>query len=585
MSQSAKSSKKSHVLVKHQDNSRHLLLAATAALVLGGGAIAGWFLTRPALDKILPTGYQVLPANVLITVSVSTEPTQWQQLRSQGTSESRAMLDRMLADWQDQFLTRQGLDFARDIQPWVGSEVTLAVMPESAKASSPTSPLGVPMVAVVPVANPVQALQSLRTSSDRGGVTWKERDYNGTKLRESQGNADLRLSMTVLDNRFLVLATSPKLIEQVVDTVKSGITLRDTPGYQSAWQAVHDPKAFANVFVNVPLAATQVAAKPASPVKPEAFAQTQQNQGFVLSAVLAEQSVQIKGLSWLKADSKRRLAVYNNARLIPNILPDSTYMFLSGGNLKQTWQDYDQGADSNSLAPIPPARLKDGLKTLADLDFDQDVLSWMGGEYALALIAAPASQSARNSGTGVALFAQASDRRGAEQFFQKLNQAVTTRYQFQSKEQQVQGQTVTTWLDQNNRLVATHGWLENNIAFLTAGAPVSETFVPKPTAPLAASEAFLKGVPVTLNPNNGHFFLDMTKTIKNPMPSLPFLPSGNPWVQAMDSIGVTAAVRDERSSRFDVEIKLKKSGDVPPFASPDSPTQTQPSPSATPTGQ
>lgn len=582
MSQSAKSSKRSNVLVKHQDNSRQLLLAATAALVLGGGAIAAWFFTRPALDKILPTGYQVLPPNVLMTFSVSTDPTQWQQLRSQGTTESRAMLERMLAEWSDRFLTQQSFDYTRDIQPWVGSEVTLAVMPESTPEAS-ASPLGAPMVAVVPVANPIQALQSLRTSSDRGGVTWKERDYNGAKVRESQGKDGLNLSMTVVDNRFLVLANNPKLTEQVVDAVKSGITLRDTPGYQAAWGAVHDPKAFANVFVNVPIAANNVAAKPASPVKPDAFAQAQQNQGFVLSAVLAEQSIQIKGLSWLKADSKRRLAVYNNARLMPNILPDSTYMFLSGGNLKQTWQDYDQGAEANALAPVPPARLKDGLKTLAGLDFDQDVLSWMGGEYALALIAAPASQSARNTGTGIALFAQASDRRGAEQFFQKLDQAVATRYQFQKKEQQIQGQTVNTWLDQNNRLVATHGWLENNIAFLTAGAPVSETFVPKPAAPLAASAAFLKGVPANPNPNNGHFFLDMTKTIKNPMPNLPFLPSGNPWVQAMDSIGVTAAVRDELSSRFDIEIKLKKSGDVQPLPSPGSTTEAQPSATATPT--
>jgi hypothetical protein len=566
MSQSAKPSKRSSVILKRKDNPQPLLIAGAVALVAAGAGTAVWFFTRPPLEKILPTGYQVLPPQTLMTLSVPSDPAQWQSLRSLGTTQSRTLFDKTLAEWRDRLLGAEDLDYGRDIQPWVGSEITFALLPQGEVAGSSAQ---MPLVVVVPVANPVQAVQSLRTSQDRGGAAWTERDYQGFKLRERQGRDGQRVAVTIVDNQFLVAAFTPKALEQVVDAIKDGVTLKDIPGYQSAWGAIQDAKAksFANVFVNVPMTAHRIADKPASPVKPDDFARTQQNQGFVLSAALGESNVSIQGVSWLKPDG-RRLAVYNNARLMPTLLPASTYMFLSGGNLKQTWQDYDAGAETNTLAPLPPARLRDGLKNWAGLDFDQDVLAWMGGEYAIAFIAAPDTKTNQSGGTGISVLAQASDRRLAEQFFQKLDQAVTSRYQFQVQAQTIQNQAVTTWVDKNNRAIATHGWLENNVAFLTAGAPVSESFVPKPAQPLATTESFTQGIPTGLSPNNGHFFLDVTKTIKNPMPNLPFLPSGNPLVQAIESIGVTAAVRDEKSTRFDLNIKLKKEGTVPAFPAP-----------------
>jgi hypothetical protein len=588
MNKSVKQPIKPSVLMPKKDPSRLLLISGAAAALIGGGAIAGWFLVvKPQQEASLPTGVGVIPANVLMTVSVSTNPAQWQQLRALGTTQSRAVLDQNLTQLRDRLFTKNGLDYAQDIQPWVGQEVTLAFLPAAATsdAKQPTSPTlaapGQAIAAVLPIANPIQALQILKKS--QSGSQWTERTYQGIQIRERQGKTTPALSTSVLENQFLVVTTTPKLMEQVIDASKTGVSVADTPGYQQVWDSIKTEPILAKIFVNVPAAAKAVAAGGLSPVTPESLAQRQQNQGFASSVSLTASGLSFQGISWLKPDSERSLLVQNNARIIPSLLPASTYMMASGSDLKQLWQDYGQGAQTNPVAPIPPEQLRDGLKSLTGLDFEKDFLAWMGGEYALAFVPAPAS-AARTSGTGIALLAQASDRRAGEDFFQKLDQAVSSRHQFQVKPDTVNGQSVTTWSDAAGRLIASHGWLENNVAFFTAGAAITDTLVPRPKTTLADSALFTKAVPTGLKPNNGHFFLNVSQTINHPMPLLPFLPSGNPLVQAIDTIGVTAAVRDTYSTRFDIWVQLQKSGTVQPLPNPgvslqENPKNSSPTPS------
>lgn len=109
-------------------------------------------------------------------------------------------------------------------------------------------------------------------------------------------------------------------------------------------------------------------------------------------------------------------------------------------------------------------------------------------------------------------------------------------------------------------MTATHGWLDGNVAFLTLGAPVADTIVPKPATTLASTEQFQKTVPSELNPNNGQFFLNVDSTVKAlPLPQ--FFPGQQMLVEAMRSIGVTAAVSDPRSIRYDIFVALKKAAE------------------------
>ena len=126
-------------------NNKLLLLVLATSLLVGGGIAAYWLLIQPQKLAQLPLGANIIPPEALLTVSVSTEPSKWQQLREFGTPQTQAILDNYLVDWRDRTLTDNGYNYQKDIQPWVGKEATLAVMSLQAAPA---------MVMVLPIAKP-----------------------------------------------------------------------------------------------------------------------------------------------------------------------------------------------------------------------------------------------------------------------------------------------------------------------------------------------------------------------------------------------------------------------------------------------
>ena len=113
-----------------KNKSSLLLTLGAAGLLVGGGIAAYWLLIQPQrLAENLPVGVNIIPQNALLAVSVSTQPAKWQQLREFGTPQTQATLDNYLVELRDRFLSANGYNYQQDIQPWVGNEVTLAVVP------------------------------------------------------------------------------------------------------------------------------------------------------------------------------------------------------------------------------------------------------------------------------------------------------------------------------------------------------------------------------------------------------------------------------------------------------------------------
>ncbi|BCX10867.1 MAG: hypothetical protein KatS3mg066_4726 [Fischerella sp.] len=99
------------------------------------------------------------------------------------------------------------------------------------------------------------------------------------------------------------------------------------------------------------------------------------------------------------------------------------------------------------------------------------------------------------------------------------------------------------------------------MAFFALGAPVSDRIIPKLNNTLANTPLFQQTVPSEPNPTNGQFFLDVERTVQNfPLPTL--LPNQKTFLAATRSIGITSAVNDSRSNRYDIFLALKKVGDA-----------------------
>ncbi|MDZ8189809.1 MAG: DUF3352 domain-containing protein [Nostoc sp. ChiSLP02] len=546
-----------------------LVLALSAAgLLIGGGSAAYWLLTQrqPSWDDLL-VGANIIPGDALFAVSLTTDPQQWQKLREFGTKETQAELDKNLVQLRDRFLTNNGYDFQKDIAPWVGNNVTIAILaPKTASKSVPkpvTTDENVAveqqsMVMVLPVKNPEIAKSVFAQPKALKEGKWVERTYQGIAIKQNQGQTGENFSAALLDGRFLVITDSPKATERAIDAYKNQTSLATTGGFAENFPKIANKQPFAQFYVNVPTAAKIAAASPNRPLPAQVLAQLQNNQGLAASMTLEPEGIGLKGVSWLNPNSQRVLAVENKAGKMPSRVPAETLMMISGGNLYRWWGDYVLTSQGNPLSPIAPEQLRGGVKSLTDLDLDKDLLSWMKGEFSLSLIPnTPKQDSPDNFRAGLLFMVQTSDRKLAEESISQLDEVMANQYQYQVQLAKVAGKPVVNWVSPYGTLAATHGWLDGDVAFLVVGAPITDKILPKPNTTLATTLPFLQTVPTELNPTNGQFFLDVERTVKNfPLPTL--IPNQQILLGATRSIGMTSAVSDNRSHRYDIFIALKK---------------------------
>lgn len=558
------------------------LPVGAAVLLVGGGASAYWLLNqRGASSGELPIGAEVIPQDALMTLSVSTDPGQWQQLREFGTPQSQAAFDKNLAQLRDRLLTANGYDYAKDIQPWIGKEASIALLspqPLSAAPNTPTPTASKPVaIVVLPIQNQLQAKQLLEQPRPQAGKL-VDRTYKGFQIKETQGKAE-NISATVFDGKLLVVTTDPKAMDRAIDTYKGeGQTaLKATPGYAQAVGKIQAAQTFGKLYLNFPAATAFSAANAGKAAAPN-LAQSQ-TQGVAATVSLEPEGVHFKGVTWYKPDSQKTLQVENKGKSMPGRLPASTLMMASGGNLKQFWQNYSQGAAAiNLVQPASPDWLPNALKSTVNMDLEQDFLPWMQGEFSLAMVATPEGTP---SGLpfNLLFMVQSSDRRATEATFKQLDQTMADKYKFKVEETKVGDQPLTNWSLPALGFTATHGWLNDDVTFIALGSPtvpVVNEIAPKPSASLADSQAFKTSVPTDPNPNNGNFFVnvDAYKAKKLPLPQLPI---GNQnLLDAIRSIGVTAAISDDRTTRYDVTVLLQKAGTPAPLPSPTIPSRTNP---------
>ncbi|MEH1950925.1 MAG: DUF3352 domain-containing protein [Nostoc sp.] len=570
---------------KNKKPSLVLTLSATG-LLIGAGSVAYWLLAQRQISSSdLLVGANIIPSDALFAVSLTTDPQQWQKLRQFGTKETQTELDKNLVQLRDRFLTNNGYDFQKDIAPWVGDDIAIAILAPTTENKPAPKPVTTnesaasdqqSMVMVLPVKNSEIAKSILAQPKTLKQGKWIDRTYQGIAIKQSEGQAGQNFSAALLDGRFVVITDSPKATERAIDAYKNKTSLATTGGFAENFPKIANYQPFAQFYVNVPTAAKIAAASPNRPLPAQVLAQLQNNQGLAGTITLESEGIRVKGVSWLNPNSQRVLAVENKAGKMQSRIPAETLMMLTGGNLQRLWRDYVLTSQGNPLSPIAPEQIRGGIKSLTDLDLEKDLLSWMKGEFSLSVIpATPKEGSPNDFRAGLLFMVQTSDadsgqslRKSAEASISKLDEVMKNQYQFQVQPGKVAGQPVVNWVSPYGTLTATHGWLDGDIAFLVVGAPISDKIVPKPNYTLAGTLPFQQTVPTEPNPTNGQFFLDVERTVKNfPLPTL--IPNQQTLLDATRSIGMTSAVSDNRSNRYDIFIELKKVTNATTLPSPE----------------
>lgn len=540
-----------------------LLITLGAAFLLIGGGIAAYLLMEQRHFSLgdSPEGSQLIPQDALLTASISTDSAQWQQLNRFGTPETQAAFNKQLTQLKENILRSNGLDYDLDIKPWLGKTVMISYLTSGAMVTGKSS---LPDLIVLPIEKLDKAQPLLEKVKSQTGLQLAERSYKGIEIRETKKGNSQNYSVAVM-GRFVVVTNNPKTMDQAIDIYKGEASVAATPGYGQALGKINTKTPFVQLYLNMPVLSAVVAGNSKRQLSPSDAAAKQQMQGLAAIATLESEGILFQGVSWFKPNSSEKYQVENSTSRLPRRLPGDTLLMVSGGNLAKFWQDYTRGSQSNSLAMIAPDTLSESLKSILGVDLEENLLPWMGGDFSLALV--PASPEALTNpenqrlqlAAGVVFMVQSSDRSRAEETLQQINKVMESRHRFQVEETKVKNQPVVNWKSSLGGVNITHGWLEGNVLFVTLGAPITADFLPQPKAALTQNLLFQQTVPTQPNPNNGQFFLDVENTLNSGTLNFSqFLPPEQKmWAKAIRAIGVTSAISDKRSNRFDLFVQLK----------------------------
>jgi Protein of unknown function (DUF3352) len=553
-------SKSQTVTVKQKQRRRLVASTGVAALVVGFMAIGIWRLFAGNSTRLdTSNGMSLLPQDTFFSVSISTDPARWQKFTEFGIPVSRGVFEQQIGKFQTDFLTHYGYDYQRDIQPWIGKQILLGYLDNSGANPSKSTVGNIShqqTIAILPIADRGAAQRVVEQHQTPIDANLVESNYKGVSVREFKRKTGT-MAIALLDN-FVAIASDRSGLERVIDTQQNGKSLLTVPGYTKALTEIEIDRPFAQIYVNIPVATAVAAANSPQALAADKLAQAQNQQGIAANATLETEGIAWKGISWLKPDAKQKLVVDNQAPNMASNFPANTLVMVSGGNLQRLWQDYVRSVETNPMSSLKPDALARDLDNWTGLELESEILNWSKGQFGVAMVPKPA-QADTELGAGLIMIQQVSDRSAAEKAFAKLDQTMQQKQSFKIAKVQIGGKEAIDWVSPLSGTMATHGWLDRNLAFLSLGAPVATTFVPQPQSRLSDHQLFQESTRSTLNNHNGQFFIDIDQTINAgnlPLPALsPEVVAG---FKAVRSLGVTSAVFDESSNRFDLFVGLKK---------------------------
>ena len=564
-----------------------LLVLASAALLLGAGGLTFWLTSRRQWhNQALPLGARAIPADALAVVALSSDRGQWQRLRQLGNASSRDQFDQLVGQWRDRLVTQAGLDFAKDVQPWLGEEVTLALLPGDSIAppGELSTALGAPDQLT---RSPWIALLPLR---DGAGVQAKLADhlgaaqavegnpYRGVNLQQLGTDPEQLLYVAVLSPDLALVSAQADLVKRGIDSWRGGESLADRPGFAKAFEQLPEPNPLVRLYLDVPKAVTALAQAVEPPLAPNRLQALQSPRSLAGTLSLKNQKLHLQALSWLD-QGPAGFTTGNRADQMPQRLPATSLLMLSMGDFQQFWQDFKAGQQLSALFPFRPEDLSLTLQSATGLSLEEDFLPWMAGEFGLAVLAPPQPKLQEDGvalpNPALVLMVKTSDRTAATSTLTRLDEVIANRYRFAVDAIDLGGVAVTRWTAPFDSLTLAHGWLAGDVLFFTVGQGIAELVAPQPGRTLAQTSVFQATTGDAPRPNNGHFFIDLVDLAKadNQLLLPPLPQEGLFSVAGLEAMGVTATVLSDRQVRYDISLNLKR-GDRSP-----SPPDPQPIPS------
>jgi hypothetical protein len=381
-----------------------MAIAALLAVVLVAAGSVYWFWAKSPLTLLRgasvaePMAAMFVPKNSPAMVSLLVNPDRLQALRRMRTPwklrlESRTEFDRL----KRSLLAETDLKYDRDIKPWLGDEITVALTSLDVDRNPANG--GQPGYLVsLAVKNPIKSREFL-------DIFWQDRanagadlvfeDYKGVKLISSQPQRQLfksRRKSEMLDfnpfadsksqgwssgvvgDRFVLFANSVEELRQAINRVQAtDLNLTSSPTYQQAIANL-PPNPLGIAVLDVPKLNGWLNKTTPSTTSPQplAIALSANPQGLLADTLWLGDTHPLATLPPLShpVDALR-------------YIPQEGALVVAGTDLNRWWQQSTATAGDPLSGTI--AQVLKPLESKWNISLPQDIFSWVTGEYALAL--------------------------------------------------------------------------------------------------------------------------------------------------------------------------------------------------------
>ncbi|MEG4996818.1 DUF3352 domain-containing protein [Microcoleus sp. B4-D4] len=387
-----------------------LIAGVLALLGLGAGGFY-WLSTQTPLN-LLAGGPTTTPAaavfvskEVPLLVSMLVNPDRLEALRQVfATPEERSLAHAEFEQIKKSLLVNTNLDYSRDIQPWIGDEITLALTNPDFDDRDRSKGEQTGFLLAVSSQNADRSQQFLKSywqKQSRADKTVQSELYKGVQLNYKKLPTAKQKAATVLpfnplalpnstlpssfataairgrsdsgnNLNFVLFSNSPNILRDAINNLEAAnLNLNNSSNYQKAFQQLNQGR-IALAFVNLPQPATE------------------QNLQVSPNSLAVAVGVNRRGLLAQTAlvTSRETTASPTLSEPVPALqyIPSASPFAVASTDLRNFWADLSSVVSVNAEVSKLVDRAIADIQQSWSVNLPQDIFNWVQGEYALAVV-------------------------------------------------------------------------------------------------------------------------------------------------------------------------------------------------------
>ena len=381
------------------------LAVIVAVLLLSSGLIFYWLLSDSPLilwqsGKVVdPSAAIFVPKQAPAMVSLLVNPDRLAKLELVKTSpgnrrQARAELNEIKRTLQ----INTGLDYAEDISPWLGDEVTLALTNLDIDRN-PSNGEQKGFLLALATKNPKRSSQFLDSFWQKqaiAGVNLNFEQYKGVKIiyslqaRKANRQNLGTVATALIGNKFVLFANDLKVLRDAINNVQDpGLNLKNSADYQQALQRLKE-RQIGFTFVNL----AELNGGDSAPPNPPMLGGDSEKEGTansVLSLAIAF-GLNPQGLvaqtAFLTSDGgiTTNLPVLSQPVEALKYLPAQSALAIGGSDLHELFVELSGLINNDNILGSLLGKPLSNVEKTWGIKLPEEIFNWVQGEYALGLL-------------------------------------------------------------------------------------------------------------------------------------------------------------------------------------------------------